>query len=49
MFSCGDDGNIFSYHVKFEEETDYVVPSREHAASPEIVSRNVSLYIKYYV
>jgi hypothetical protein len=49
MFSCGDDGNIFSYHVNFEDENDYIIPSRERIASPGIVSLNDFLAIKYYV
>jgi hypothetical protein len=49
MFSCGDDGNIFSYHVNFEDETDYIIPSREHIESPGIVSLNDFFGIKYYI
>ncbi|KDR19694.1 WD repeat-containing protein 52 [Zootermopsis nevadensis] len=33
MFSCGDDGNIFSYQVNFEDDGDYVIPQRETTAS----------------
>jgi hypothetical protein len=42
MFSCGDDGNIFSYHVNFEEEGDYNIPCRKPVASLGIVSPNHS-------
>jgi hypothetical protein len=49
MFSCGDDGNIFSYHVNFEEETDYIIPWRERIASPGIVSLNYFFATKYYI
>jgi hypothetical protein len=49
MFSCGEDGNIFSYHVNFEEETDYIIPSRERIASPGIVSPNDFLATKYHI
>jgi hypothetical protein len=45
MFSCGDDGNIFSYHVNFEDETDYIIPSRERIVSPGIVSLNDTLLL----
>jgi hypothetical protein len=40
MFSCGDDGNIFSYHVNFEEEGDYNRPCRMPIASLGTVSLN---------
>jgi len=44
MFSCGDDGNIFSYHVNFEEEGDYIRPWRKPVVSLGIVSlRDFSL------
>jgi hypothetical protein len=38
MFSCGDDGNIFSYQVNFEENGDYIIPHREPIASLGLVS-----------
>jgi hypothetical protein len=40
MFSCGDDGNIFSYHVNFEEDGDYITPQRKLTASHRLVSLN---------
>lgn len=43
MFSCGDDGNIFSYHMNFDEEGDYNRPCSMPIASLGIVSSSNDL------